>query len=371
MTRTTWYTIGRWAAAGLVFLAVLEASSRIEDRIRWGAPILGTYSHDQLAVADSIGRRNRPNARFEKWQINSHGFRGPETTLEKPPGLYRIVTLGVSETFGLYESPGMEYPAQMQHILDQLSPHRYEAINAAVPGLSPPNLTDYFDRWVSRFSPDLVILYLSPVLYLDNLPPRRRLPTPDLEGATNAPALRVVARTRTKLRQFLPVRLQTWVKQAMIRREVRSHADGWVFETVPAERVNLFRDHLQILIDRIEASGSQVILGTNATRFGSTRSPADSDALIGWRKFLPRASEATLLAMSEVTNEVIRTVGRERGIEVVDLANLIPPGAANFADHTHFTDHGATLAAQAFVQAVTGSIGTGRSQPPPPEPDSP
>jgi hypothetical protein len=58
-------------------------------------------SFSVLFEEDSNGvHYNIPNARYEKWEINSLGFRGKEIDLEKKEGQIRIVCLGVSETFG-------------------------------------------------------------------------------------------------------------------------------------------------------------------------------------------------------------------------------------------------------------------------------
>ena len=95
--------------------------SRVDDYFTWGAPVFANYTHDELRIGDSLGFHNRPNAKFQKWEINSHGFRSPETTREKPDSVIRVIMTGASETFGLLESPGMEYSAQMQSILQSLT----------------------------------------------------------------------------------------------------------------------------------------------------------------------------------------------------------------------------------------------------------
>ena len=43
--------------------------------------------------------------------INALGFRGPEIALRKPPGTCRIVCLGDSTTFGIWNEAFMDVPA--------------------------------------------------------------------------------------------------------------------------------------------------------------------------------------------------------------------------------------------------------------------
>jgi hypothetical protein len=167
------------AALGMaaIFVLTLELCARVDDWVRWDAPILGHYSQALLTVTDQHGRHSRPGARFQKWQINSHGFRGPEITLEKPAGVVRVVVAGASEAFGLHESPGMEFPAQLQTLLDSKAPGRYQVLNAACPGMTPARIAKYFDSWVTRFEPDVLVFYPTPAFYLDiNPPPDPPLP---------------------------------------------------------------------------------------------------------------------------------------------------------------------------------------------------
>ncbi|MFW6107998.1 MAG: hypothetical protein ACOC70_02240, partial [bacterium] len=77
-----------------LFLVVLELCARVDDRLRWGAPVVGHYSHRLLTVEDERGIHSRPGARFEKWELDEHGFRripgGPEITVQKPEGVIRV-----------------------------------------------------------------------------------------------------------------------------------------------------------------------------------------------------------------------------------------------------------------------------------------
>src|SRR3990172_2700849 len=91
----------------LTTIALLfESFARLDDLIAYDAPFFKVYSYDTMLVDhDEFGGKGKSNGRYEKWVLNSHGFRGPEIQVEKPQGVIRIVTFGASETFGLYESP--------------------------------------------------------------------------------------------------------------------------------------------------------------------------------------------------------------------------------------------------------------------------
>ena len=75
------------AALGLVAVAALELTSRLEDRIRFGTPVRSNFTdQSDLIVNDRDGMHGRPNARFRKFILNNHGFRGPDITERPTPG---------------------------------------------------------------------------------------------------------------------------------------------------------------------------------------------------------------------------------------------------------------------------------------------
>jgi hypothetical protein len=148
----------------VAFLLCLEVAARVDDKIQYSAPFLDRYSADRLRTNDSGGfKRNFPGRQFEKWRINQSGFRGPEISIKKTDGVKRIICLGSSETFGLYESPGKEWPAQLGTMLK--SQGQFEVINASVAGLTLKNYLLYFEKYVLKFEPDVVILFVNPFYY--------------------------------------------------------------------------------------------------------------------------------------------------------------------------------------------------------------
>src|SRR5438093_6601489 len=66
--------------------------------------------------------------------INSHGTRGPEFQIEKPPNTFRILSLGDSRTFGWGLSEAETYSARLRELLQKQvgQPQTVEVINAGV-----------------------------------------------------------------------------------------------------------------------------------------------------------------------------------------------------------------------------------------------
>ena len=97
-----------------------------------------------------------------KQMINSLGFRGKETTVEKPAHVFRIVCSGGSTTFGLGEPDETQtYPELLEKRLNELFPGgpHFEVINAGTPGWSSAESLINLHFRVLELSPDMVILY--------------------------------------------------------------------------------------------------------------------------------------------------------------------------------------------------------------------
>ncbi|MDP6086932.1 MAG: SGNH/GDSL hydrolase family protein [Nitrospinota bacterium] len=90
--------------------------------------------------------------------VNRIGFRGSDFRREKSPGVYRIVALGGSSTFGTLNSDEDAYPVRLQTLLNRRVPGRFEVINAGIPGQAPSHLVPLIRREILPLKPDLLII---------------------------------------------------------------------------------------------------------------------------------------------------------------------------------------------------------------------
>lgn len=121
-----------------------------------------TGPHPYLAYALLPGFRTRPGAP-QQASHNSLGFRGNETTWEKPAGVFRILTTGGSSVYGQSESSDQAVWSQkLEDDLRAARPARkFEVINAGVPGWSSFEMLINLEIRALDFKPDLVIVYES------------------------------------------------------------------------------------------------------------------------------------------------------------------------------------------------------------------
>jgi lysophospholipase L1-like esterase len=86
-------------------------------------------------------------------------LRGPELDYDKAPGVFRILYLGDSVTFGYrLEKYEDTFPFVVETLLESSTGREIETINAGVGGYSPWQEHVYFVREGIRYEPDLVVV---------------------------------------------------------------------------------------------------------------------------------------------------------------------------------------------------------------------
>lgn len=151
---------------GLVLISTLLSLAIGEVLARRAAPAktvifwADTLEGITTARPSQRGRLIVPDTFDLTISISSQRFRGTrEFSLEPPQGVLRIAALGDSMTFGWGANDEETYPAQLERILtDSTGPGNVEVINAGVCAVGTGEQALYYDVWVRRFSPHLVIL---------------------------------------------------------------------------------------------------------------------------------------------------------------------------------------------------------------------
>jgi lysophospholipase L1-like esterase len=95
-------------------------------------------------------------------RINQAGFRGGPFPGAKPPGVYRIVVLGDSFTFGYGVREHQAYPARLARRLNARTGGRprVEVVNLGVPGAGPLDYLWHLEHTGLALQPDLVVVGL-------------------------------------------------------------------------------------------------------------------------------------------------------------------------------------------------------------------
>lgn len=162
--------IGRTAGSLALLLASVAATLLVlELGFRLAGVGVGTVQINRATVRRTdnprLGFELRPGGSVRAevaYRINGLGLRGPETTVEKPPGVRRVAVLGDSIAFGYWVAEADAFAAQLQALLGEASPPgtRVEVLNFGVPGYNLDQETETLRSKALAFSPDAVVVAL-------------------------------------------------------------------------------------------------------------------------------------------------------------------------------------------------------------------
>ncbi len=346
----------QWGALVVVALIVMEITTRVEDRIAAGIPMLSRVSGPgDLIWLDTVGARGRPNAKYRNWSLNGLGFRGPEVSARPAAGVTRIVTIGASETFGLYERPGREFPRQLEDSLRARGCTSVEVVNAALPGMALPSMAQLLDRVVRPVGASHLILYPSPAFYLNRRGPEA---TRGEAGAdTTLPASRVLVprireRASTQLKSLVPEPVKTVLRRTIADRGKRAERRAHTF---PTGRLESLEHDLRSTVGVARSLGVPVTLAghVNATMQPGFNDPA---LLTAWEYQFPAVSGDVIVEFHRRARVVAEQVARDSSVAYVDLTAAIGDSwEASFADFVHFTDSGAARVASTLASALAST----------------
>jgi hypothetical protein len=328
----------RLAALVAAFALAAELGARIDDVLFHDGSLLGSTSQDDLWVTDELGRHGRPDARYAHVHMNSLGLAGPEPV---EGNCRRILFLGGSETFGI---PDIRRGSYVDVFREHLPADQcFQVLNGAIPGMTVNAMNRYYREWAAASRPDVVIIYPSTHFYLSTEAPGATTPARGTNVARGS-AFGVFDDSRLfgRLRNVLtvPRPIQRLRERRWIDAQAAGQSAGWLFERAPEERLELLGDHLRLLLSEIRRSGAEPVLVTHAVSASRPAVPED-DAFTGaMRVFMPRATAGVIAEFPYQANDVIREVGRETSVPVIDAAAQLAGRREYFVDLVHLGEAG-------------------------------
>jgi len=383
-----------------LLLLVLEAGSRIADGVvarRKAAPGFDAKTYEpglfdaiafgtldpaaqKLADARTIPHPYLAYALKPSWSTpagsaqqashNALGFRGRETTREKPPGVFRIVTLGGSSVYGQSESKDEAvWSARLEEILRVERPgSRIEVINAGAPGYSSFEMLVQLEMRVVDLAPDVVVVYeavndMRAALYTagalepagDNT--HYRSPWP-VDRPSSLEKLLQKSRTYLIARRYLTNYVQRRADlfyYAMVnfdgseqKRLYCGGAEGYPGGLVPERGFQNYRRNLESMISVAELARAKVLIATQAIMMWD---------MLG----AGRECEKTQVESFQRIQDIQREVARARGVALAETGKRVADeedrhfretGQHLFKNDVHPFDAGSELIARAVADAL-------------------
>jgi lysophospholipase L1-like esterase len=355
--------IGRYlkvVASAVIFLLMLEICARLDDAIKYGAPFWSNYTDTKLRAIDADGiRYNIPNSRFEKWQINKFGFRGPDFPPQKAENEIRIACMGTSETYGIYESASKEWPAQLADMLS--GDGRFRIINAATVGLSMHLYSEYLKKYVFKYDPDIIILLVNPLSNMagfKNENRQRRPGQPDYSlQNVNETRFRIKPKIKQMVKKFIPgwmlKHYQLWGRQRIIDNLEKHRLKGkQPLDSIPHEFLHEYRQQLDEIIETVQARNIKIIIGTYPILISPTNIDKYPEIFMENRRFMIESSYKGMVDASMKADSIMKDAAIYYNIDFIDNHRQIPKNTKYFADNVHLTDAGSELMAKSFKDYI-------------------
>ena len=353
---------GKGPLIALAVLVVLVLVGEGAARLKWTRGELDPYTrelgnaritaHPYLAYANKRSYEKEQTAKSpQQVSHNSWGFRGPEFTWEKPAGVFRVLCLGGSSTYGFGpSSDATTWPVRLEdHLAAALPGREIEVINGGCQGYSTFESLINLELRGIDLQPDLVVVYhsindmrcaLYPNVQRDNTHWRAVWPV-EWPSATQA----------VLERSFL---FLAWRRYATDWWETRQNMGAYVINDFgkykddyaqPDEGDLGFRNIHRNFINLVEV----------ARRHGAATLLVQQGLEVNGELYAAASRDLQLAGMGRLV-EIINAVGRETGSPVLDAKSVLEAaqagGASVFTSDVHLTDEGADLLARTLAAGI-------------------
>ncbi|GJM21293.1 MAG: hypothetical protein DHS20C15_12080 [Planctomycetota bacterium] len=331
------FLLATCVVVGEVVVRFVPADAFAEDRLVHDWEDMRYEGHPYLAYTP---RKNwiAGDPAKPRTQHNSHGFRGPEITREKPEGTFRVACLGGSSTYGHGPSSNRAtWPFQLQLLLEKERGGKpVEVLNAGTSGYSSFESLINLAIRVVEYDPDVVLVYHSindvrlwrwPGIEADNSHFRAVWPTLQRSALTDwLEQSRLFLFLRATFTDAANEDLGSWVIKDFGQKPAMS-------KTFQKEGPGYFERNLRSIVALCRLRGMDVLFGKQAYFRDDLKNNADRGGM-------------------RVASETLAKVGRQLKVPYIDVDSTIPQARTFFTNDVHVTDAGAKMIARAWARAI-------------------
>jgi hypothetical protein len=139
----------------------------------------------------------------------------------------------------------------------------------------------------------------------------------------------------------------------MIQELIDAHPKDWVFTGPPEQRLELYKDHLSSLIDKISGVGAKVVVLTQPLSAVYPSRSEDYPDILAFRTLRPRATFDVAWAFCQSCNSITAELAAEKKVDYIDLWASMTGKKDNFADLSHFSDAGSKVVADEIITLLS------------------
>ncbi len=263
--------------------------------------------------------------------INSFGMRGPEVSVDKPPGTVRILCLGDSCTFGARSTK--PYPVILEELCNERLNVRVEVLNGAVPGHAAHQGVAMLERFV-QFSPDIVTVYFG---FNDHWRRNRALSGPKLPEPP--------VTDRVLILRGLRLAYLRWVARREVFREEDVVEMDETLLRLPPNHYRAMLDEFAVLARKHDF---EVVFLTAPSAFNRE----NLRWIVEDRGWAGKAED--VVALHEHYNDISREMAQAKGAILVDLDRIFEQQDRPLlhADGIHLSPEAHALAAESLFAAL-------------------
>lgn len=291
---------------------------------------------------------------------NSLGYRGTEIRREKPAGVFRIVSLGGSTTYGTYlPSASMAYPAQLEVVLREAYGYEnVQVINAGVPAYKTWEILVNFAFRVLDLEPDLIIVYEA----VNDV--AARLVDPAYYTGENAGAgiwqFRLEPLPPSALYRFLAIRLGWMNDPRRIELRLRSAVDIPFCEVVIQNEVE-WCGNFNLPVTELLARNPPIYFERNLRNLIALAAANDVQVMFSTWAYAPQpfdhvgGDHMTFAFRQQAVaehNDIVRALATAYDLPLIDFAETMPDDDYLWIDGLHVSEAGAQEQARQYAAFI-------------------
>lgn len=340
----------------VVALSILMAFASAEAALRVRLYIMhGALDERDIFLNDPVlGKVLMPGAKVagssSSLTVNRWGFRGHDFPLAKGKGVFRIAVVGDSVVFERFAvNDDSAWTARLEKELNGMqNRYRVEVINAGIPGFNVDSTRYYLEKTVSRFKPDLIVLYQgsNDINYQSKV----------MHEPKKMTEANMVSLPRLRERYFMWFNLLRAKTASMMADEQKSMRSDRIEDAA----VKNYASGVRGIMEYCRSNKIKLVVSTVVRSFRQDQperyQAQRASEMIEYNRYL------TVQGLNDAFdrfNGAIRDLSGRYGVTLVDTDRLVPSKKEYFRDHVHFTDAGDRLVADIFAGSILKKISTG------------